>query len=138
MEFDTTPIMSTYLLAFIVGELERVHANTNGGVEVSVYTLPVRTAPRARWWGCHADGAACAHVQGRTASGEFALNMGVKTLDYFTEFFGIEYPLPKCDMVAIPDFSMGGALPPSLLPHPRAHTQLACCAVLQPWRTGAW
>jgi hypothetical protein len=31
----------------------------------------------------------------------------VKTLSYFTEYFGIPYPLPKLDMVAIADFAAG-------------------------------
>ena len=42
------------------------------------------------------------HEQGR-----FSLECATRALDYYDEFFGIKYPLPKCDLIAIPDFSMG-------------------------------
>jgi puromycin-sensitive aminopeptidase len=35
------------------------------------------------------------------------LDLAVKALDYYNEWFNIDYPLPKCDLIAIPDFSMG-------------------------------
>lgn len=44
---------------------------------------------------------------GQKERGEFALDCGMKVLDYFTDYFGVEYPLPKLDHVAIPDFSAG-------------------------------
>jgi len=84
VKFDNTPIMSTYLLAFFVGETECVEGKTREGVTVRVYT-PV----------------------GKTEQGKFALDVGTKTLSYFTEYFGIPYPLPKLDMIAIADFSAG-------------------------------
>lgn len=37
----------------------------------------------------------------------FAVEIGPMILKYYEKFFGIEYPLPKVDMVAIPDFSSG-------------------------------
>jgi aminopeptidase N len=39
--------------------------------------------------------------------GRFALDVGVKVLSYFEEYYGVPYPLPKTDMIAIPDFSAG-------------------------------
>lgn len=39
--------------------------------------------------------------------GRFALDCGVKILDYFADYYGIPYPLPKTDMIAIPDFAAG-------------------------------
>lgn len=39
--------------------------------------------------------------------GQFSLDLAAKTLDFFGEQFGSPYPLPKMDMVAIPDFSAG-------------------------------
>lgn len=39
--------------------------------------------------------------------GKFALDVGVKVLSYFEEYYGVDYPLPKTDMIAIPDFSAG-------------------------------
>ena len=44
---------------------------------------------------------------GKAEQGRFALDVAVKTLSYYTEYFGIAYPLPKQDMVAIADFSAG-------------------------------
>ena len=39
--------------------------------------------------------------------GEFALDVAVKTLPFYREYFNIGYPLPKIDLVAIPDFAFG-------------------------------
>ena len=44
---------------------------------------------------------------GKKEQGKFALDCGVKILDYYTDYFGIAYPLPKADMIAIADFSAG-------------------------------
>ena len=79
-----SPKMSSYLVAFCVGEFDYVQAQTEHGVLVKVYTPP-----------------------GKSNSGEFALNCAVKSLDAYDDFFGIAYPLPKLDMVAIPEFAMG-------------------------------
>ena len=80
--------MSTYLVAFVIGELEWIEAFTkpHGGRKI-----PVRIyAP-----------------MGFIHQGHFALDVGVRTLDHFADYFGIPYPLPKMDMVAIPDFASG-------------------------------
>ncbi len=37
----------------------------------------------------------------------FALDVGIRALDFYEDFFEIAYPLPKMDMIAIPDFAMG-------------------------------
>ena len=76
--------MSTYLVAFVIGEFEQISSKTAHGVDVSVFT-PI----------------------GEKSEGEFALSVAVKTLEYFTEFFGEPYPLPKLDMIAIADFAAG-------------------------------
>jgi puromycin-sensitive aminopeptidase len=39
--------------------------------------------------------------------GEFALDIAVKCLNHYDSFFGIPYPLPKLDMIGIPEFAMG-------------------------------
>jgi len=84
VKFEDSPIMSTYLLAYCVGEFDYIEGTTSNGVVIRVYTL-------------------------RKAShlGTFALDVGLKTLDLYTEFFSIPYPLPKLDMIAVPDFSAG-------------------------------
>ncbi len=84
VSFAPTPKMSTYLLAFIVGDFEYLEAETKRGVKVRVYTVP-----------------------GKKAQGQFALDCGVKTLDLYEEYFAIKYPLPVLDMIAIPDFAAG-------------------------------
>ncbi len=83
--FDTTPRMSTYLLAFVVGELHRVHATTKSGVEVSVYSTLVHPH----------------------SSLQFSLDIAVRGIEFFEDYFDTPYPLAKCDHVAIPDFSAG-------------------------------
>jgi len=79
-----TPIMSTYLVAFCVGEFDSVQVESDNGVLIRVYTPP-----------------------GKSESGLFALHCAKEALDLYDEFFGIPYPLPKLDMVAIPEFAMG-------------------------------
>ncbi len=83
--FQTTPRMSTYLLALVVGELQSVSTKTNSGVDVSVWATPAQSS----------------------ASLEFALKHARETIEFFDEYFGIPYPLPKSDHVAVPDFSSG-------------------------------
>ncbi len=84
VKFAPTPKMSTYLLAFIVGDFEYLESKTKRGVRVRVYTTP-----------------------GKKFQATFALECAVKTLDFYEEYFDIKYPLPVLDMIAIPDFSSG-------------------------------
>lgn len=71
--------MSTYLLAFVVSDF----SNKTSG-KFSVWT--------------RSDAA---------RSAEYALDVGPKLLKFLEEFFGIDYPLPKIDMIALPDFTAG-------------------------------
>ena len=85
LTYDTTPIMSTYLLAFVVGEFDYIEARTpERGVVVRVYT-PL----------------------GKQEQGRFGLDVAVRTLPFYERWFGIEYPLPKLDLIAIADFAAG-------------------------------
>jgi len=84
-KFETTPRLSPYLLAFVVGELQSKSAKTTGGVEVNV-------------WATHAQ---------PLGSLDFALDAAVKSIEFFDEYFDTPYPLPKADHVALPDFSSG-------------------------------
>ncbi len=84
VQFAPTPKMSTYLLAFIVGEFEYIEGKTKRGVTVRVFVTP-----------------------GKKHQAKFALECGIKTLDFYEKYFDIEYPLPIMDMIAIPDFSHG-------------------------------
>ncbi|KAJ2723262.1 hypothetical protein GGI07_002764 [Coemansia sp. Benny D115] len=89
VSFNTTPIMSTYLLAFIVGELDYIEAHTSGKHNGRPIPCRVYTAP------------------GNSEKGRFALDVTVQVLEYFADVFGIAYPLPKLDQVAINDFEAG-------------------------------
>jgi len=83
--FQTSPRMSTYLLAFVIGDLQKKTATTADGVKVSVYATSAHT-PEAL---------------------DFGLDVGKRSVEFFNDYYGIPYPLPKCDMIAIPDFSAG-------------------------------
>lgn len=83
--FATTPIMSSYLLAFAVGDLHKKSAKTKRGIETNV------------WAGPHQS----------SESLDFALDIATRAIDFFEEYFGVEYPLPKSDHIALPDFSTG-------------------------------
>ena len=83
--FETTPKMSTYLLAFVIGELQNKGGKTKDGVAVNVYATPIQPA----------------------SSLDFALEHSIKTIEFFNDYFGVPYPLPKSDQVALPDFANG-------------------------------
>lgn len=82
--FNKTPLMSTYLLAFIVGEL-KVHENNSFRIPVRVFCTPDKDINH----------------------GKFSADLGARTLEFYEKQFASDFPLPKMDMVAIPDFSAG-------------------------------
>ena len=82
IKFAPTPKMSTYLLAFIVGDFEYVEKKSNRGVIVRVHTTP-----------------------GKKHQAKFALDVTVKVLEFYEKYFDIPYPLNTLDMIAVPDFS---------------------------------
>ena len=82
--FNKTPLMSTYLVAFIIGELNVIETNKFRR-PVRVYSPP----------------------NSNIEDGRFSLELAAKTLEFYEKTFDSEYPLPKMDMVAIPDFSAG-------------------------------
>lgn len=78
VRFQRSPVMSCYLVFLCVGELDRLETNA-GGVAVSVLSR-----------------------RGSAYKGQFALQSAVKLLEYYNEYFGTPYPLPKLDLVAAP------------------------------------
>ncbi len=82
--FKESPIMSTYLLAFIVAELSVIEQKADNGTLIRVLT-----------------------TRGKEEQGRFALDTSVSLLTYFNEYFGIPFPLEKLDHIAIPDFAAG-------------------------------
>ncbi len=81
--FHTTPKMSTYLLYLCVGKFDFLEGRA-GKIIVRVITTP-----------------------GKKNQTGLALDLTKKFLDYFQKYSGIPYPLPKLDMIAIPDFASG-------------------------------
>ncbi|HSW98544.1 MAG TPA: M1 family metallopeptidase [Candidatus Saccharimonadales bacterium] len=83
--FETSPKMSTYLLAFAFGDLHHKEAKTKDGVLVRV-------------WATRAN---------RPESLDFGLDVAVRAIEFFNEYYGVPYPLAKCDHIALPDFAVG-------------------------------
>src|SRR5262249_19956020 len=81
--FKDTIKMSTYLLAFIVGEFE-----TTSTVDAGT---PLRVV----------------HVPGKQALTPWAAEIGAFSLKWFADYYGIPYPGDKLDLIAIPDFAAG-------------------------------
>lgn len=82
--FEKTPIMSTYVLAVVVGRINCIEKTSETGTLVRIWS-----------------------TEGLENKGEYALNVAIEILDYLENYFGIKYPLPKLDHVAIPDFAAG-------------------------------
>jgi puromycin-sensitive aminopeptidase len=84
IRFADTMVMSTYLVAFVVGRLETTAA-------VDVDGTPLRVV----------------HVPGKGHLTAFALDVGAFCLRWFQTYYGITYPSDKVDLVALPDFASG-------------------------------
>ncbi len=82
--FALTPIMSTYLVAFVVGELSYKESLSKNGIAIRTYAVANQID--------HAD---------------FALEVAVKAMDFYEDYYDIPFPLSKCDFVALPDFASG-------------------------------
>lgn len=84
--FAATPRMSTYLLALVAGDMSALHG-TGGATPINAY------APT-----------------GEQADGAYALHAATEILPFYNEYFGVPYPLPKLDLVAIPGNYEAGAM----------------------------
>lgn len=84
IKFAETPIMSSYLVALVVGPFKATPIATSEGVPVKVW--------------CVAD---------RTKLGAYAQQVAEKLLPYYNKYFGVPYPGKKLDLIAIPDFEAG-------------------------------
>ncbi len=83
LRFATTPKMSTYLVAFLVGDFKCTDGKSDG--------VPIR---------------ACS-TPDKVELTRFAVESAKYILHYYDTYFGIKYPMPKLDMVALPDFEAG-------------------------------
>ncbi|XP_022167987.1 glutamyl aminopeptidase-like isoform X2 [Myzus persicae] len=85
VHFANTVPMSTYLACFIVCDFQSLEpVITNQGFPLTVYAK-----------------------SGETENMKYAQHVGVKAMNYFVDYFGIQYPLPKLDLIPIPDFISG-------------------------------
>lgn len=78
-KFERSPLMSTYLVAFVVGELESLKSET---LPITAWTVP-----------------------GGAEEAGFALDVAEKCFPLFEDLFDFKYPLAKLDLVAIPNFA---------------------------------
>ena len=76
--------MSTYLVAFIVGDFEATEPVEADGVALRVLAVP-----------------------GKKKLADFAVAIGKASLEHFSQYYGIAYPGDKLDLIAIPDFASG-------------------------------
>jgi aminopeptidase N len=83
LKFLTTPRMSTYLVAFLVGDFQCT-AGEQDGVAIRVCATPDKVALTS-----------------------YGLDVAKYVLHYYNNYFGIPYPLKKLDLVAVPDFEKG-------------------------------
>ncbi|WP_165213429.1 M1 family metallopeptidase [Streptococcus tangpeifui] len=83
--FATTPRMSSYLLAFALGDLQAKKAQTKNGTEVGVFSTKAHKA----------------------SSLDFALDIAVRVIDFYEDYYGVAYPIPHSYHLALPDFSAG-------------------------------
>jgi puromycin-sensitive aminopeptidase len=85
VSFAPSPKMSTYLLAFIIGEFEYIEGFSKNKISIRVFT-----------------------TKNKRHQSKFALEVAIKSLDFFEEYFDIAYPMPNLDLIAIPDFEPAG------------------------------
>ncbi|KAF2304321.1 hypothetical protein GH714_029893 [Hevea brasiliensis] len=83
VSYQETPIMSTFLVAVVVGLFDYVEDHTSDGIKVRVY--------------CQV---------GKANQGKFALHVAVKTIELY-KIFCCSISFPKLDMIAVPDFAAG-------------------------------
>ena len=83
--FLPTPKMSSYLFVLTIGDLERMTGDADG---VTVGVVATR---------------------GKSVNGRYALDSAIELLRYYNDYFGVKYPLPKLDLIAVPG-GFGGAM----------------------------
>ncbi|KAK7413626.1 hypothetical protein QQX98_007489 [Neonectria punicea] len=89
VSFETSPVMSTYLLAWAIGDFEYIEAFTDR--KYNGKQIPVRVYT----------------TRGLKQQGDWALQHAPKIIDFFSEIFDIDYPLPKSDLLAVHEFTHG-------------------------------
>jgi puromycin-sensitive aminopeptidase len=84
VRFADSIVMSTYLVAIVVGELEHTEPTPVGSTPVRVWCVP-----------------------GKRHLAAFGQQIGAASLKFFEDYYGLPYPGDKLDLLAIPDFAAG-------------------------------
>jgi len=100
VKFARTAKMSSYLVALAVGHFEYVEGEADG--------IPIRV------WG----------PPGSKAHDQYALEVSEWCMKYFDQYFGIQYPFEKLDMIGLPDFAAGAMENTGLITYRQAELQL--------------
>ncbi|XP_074640169.1 aminopeptidase N-like [Tubulanus polymorphus] len=77
--FATTPVMSTYLLAFVVSEFKSIERKSKSGTTVRIWTRPQYIT-----------------------YAKYADSIAADILEYHVDYFKVDFPLQKMDLIAIP------------------------------------
>lgn len=85
VRFAATPPMSSYLNVFVAGELDLIESRS-GQTQIRVIA-----------------------TKGKAELGRYALEVTAQILQYYNDYFGVPYPLPKLDQIALPG-GFGGAM----------------------------
>ena len=85
VHFEATPPMASYLVVLVSGELESIEDSLEG-IQMRVFT-----------------------TEGKKEQGRYALESAKKILAYYNDYFGVKFPLPKLDQIAVPG-GFGGAM----------------------------
>jgi len=84
VRFADSIVMSTYLVALVVGELEATEPATVGGTRLQIWCVP-----------------------GKKRLARFGQEISAASLAFFEDYYGLPYPGDKLDLIAIPDFAAG-------------------------------
>lgn len=82
--FQPTPPMASYLVALTVGDFEELRDEADG-IQLGIYTTP-----------------------GKQEQARYALDLTKQVVTYMNEYFGVRYPLPKLDQIALPSTGASG------------------------------
>src|SRR4030095_13372334 len=85
VRFAASPPMSSYLNVFVAGELDFIESRS-GGTQLRIIA-----------------------TKGKAEMGRYALDATAQILQYYNDYFGVSYPLPKLDQIALPG-GFGGAM----------------------------
>ena len=84
VKFMQTPVMSTYLLYLGIGKFDEKSINFDGNKKLIL-----------------------AAQKGHLTESDYPLEIGKKAIEFYRNYFGIDYPLPKEHLIAVPEFAAG-------------------------------